>query len=119
MLLAIAADIIALTASYPQLRAFEKTALVSERDLSYVYRAAPDPKIKAGWRRGYPLPKKGGVVIGIRLMSDEQRAQMQQADPQLWRVGDEWLHVIVLDGEGNKPLAGPIHEILKRRLAIE
>jgi hypothetical protein len=108
----IARDIAALAPDFPQLAEFPTQSLVTERELFYVFHAAPDPTIKAGWRRGYPFPADDGVVISLRLLDDEQRASMQEAVLALCRLGGFWLYIHVFDGKSTRPLAGPIHDIL-------
>jgi hypothetical protein len=110
----VAKEIVPLAPIHPQLAAFRKTAMVTERELSYVYHAAPDPSIRAGWRRGYPLPGPDGVVISIQLISDEEKAGLQQALPEIGRLGDAWALVRVFDGKKTRPLHAAILEILRR-----
>jgi hypothetical protein len=52
--------------------------MISDRELCYSFRAKPDPGIKTSWRNGYPLPRKGGVVIDIRLLTGEEMSCLQE-----------------------------------------
>jgi hypothetical protein len=104
-------EIACLRKEYPQLVNFEKEVMISDRELCYSFRTKPDPGIKAGWRNGYPLPRKGGVVIDIRLLTGEEKSCLQEVFKG-GRIGEYWVLEHVFDGPGTKPLTGVIHEIL-------
>jgi len=115
----ISKDIEALKPDFPQLKDFKASQASNNSEINYSYHLdKPDSSIP-GWRGGVPQPAPDGIWIRIVFWDENDSvAAMSQLNSQIGdpprRIGPYRVTFVVMDGSDNKPLYGPIYEILQK-----
>jgi hypothetical protein len=117
---AIAHDIEALGATYPQLAQFRSQAAFDATGLriDYSYRTHAAAQ-GGGWTAGVPNPDDDGVWFHIDVHAADSALQLhtQPVVPQ-WCLGDRRVSLLILEGEGTRPIGGELQKILEARGAV-
>lgn len=122
---AVAADIAALKAEFPQLVEFSPESNLDRRDrerpvIDYAYHAYhPQPQEGrrfGGWSSYVPNPDADGVWFYIAFYDRESALQID-TQPAVWHplcLGRKHITFLILDGKKTASPAGPINAILRR-----